>query len=143
MTFISTQYRTIRIKDVSGGFVADPDWVGDFDAAGARAMGSHTIEPSKTGIIHAISGYINANGDLIDPGVSKIDTEFILLGSSAPEGVAANAIYTYEALSLDPVSDVCQLTKQLPGTLLFTVRIVLATMVPASADKMFIAVNCG
>jgi hypothetical protein len=143
MAIVQDNFRVLRIKSLVGGFVADPDWVGNFDAEGARAVGWQTVAPVRTGQIQIVVAFGDGAGAQVAPGLGLVDCDLVAMGSGNPEGTAASAIYCYDTLNNVPATNVCPVPKILCGPLIMTCRIKQVINPPGSAAAVVVAICCG
>lgn len=143
MPFIRDQFTVLRLITLDG-FTGDPDWVGTYDAAGARAAGNDTCVPTITGQVDLAFGYLDADLNLIAPeAASKVDFEVIALGANNPTASPLDAIYAYESVANLSVDELATLTRRLSGATMLAVRVFNLISTPITAIQMFVALRIG
>ena len=144
MAFVRQEFREVRKIDISGGFSNDPDWVGDFDASGARAVGAYTLVPTRTGVIELVYSFENASGDPVAPETNtRLDMFIVMLGSGSEAGVPSGAIYQVERCNNIDAHDVCFSDNALGGPTYIVIRASQLQSPPAGVKYLKIAARVG
>ena len=156
MPFAQSKFRVARLITLAG-FTGDDDWLDDFNAAAARAAGSVTAEPRRSGQVDIAAGFLDVSGDLVDPGSATFELQMLLLGAGdTPEGNAEAAIYMFEKVTdhrLGPpgppatetlnVHDIATLVRPIAGPTIFAFRVTDLLNIPGTATKFGIAIRVG
>lgn len=138
MPFVRDKFIILREIPLDG-FTGDPDWVDDYDAAAARAAGSRTCVPTNTGEVDVVFGYLDVDGDLIGPDMaSNVDYEIVMVGTQN-----TTAIFTFEAVSNQVVTDVGTLQRTLGGSSILVIRIEGLASTPVGAVTLACALRIG
>ena len=140
MAFVQRDFRVVRRVDMSAGFVDDPDWVTDFDASGARAVGSVTVSPTVNGVLELVYGFEDGTGTPIasDP-PTRLDIHVLILGSGSDTGLGSKVIYELEQCTNLNSIDICQVTRPIVGPSYVVFRVKNLVSPPGTAEYLNIA----
>lgn len=156
MPFAQSKFRIARLIILSG-FTGDDDWLTDFNATAARAAGSVTAEPRRSGQVDVASGFLDVSGDIVDPGTATYQLQMLLLGAGdTPTGNAEDAIFMFEKVTdhrLGPpgppatetlnVHDIATLVRPIAGPTIFAFRVTNLMNIPVTATRFGIAIRVG
>ena len=143
MSFARRDFTVVR-SIVLDGFTDDPDWVGNYDAASARAAGSVTAEPAITGQVDVLLAYADTNGNLLPPGnATSLDFQVIGLGTGAIIPAGIDAIFAFASQNNHVVDQIATLERKLAGPTVVTVRVSGLTFTPAGAITLGCAIRVG
>lgn len=157
MPFAQSKFRIIR-RITLAGFTGDDDWLADFDAASARAAGSVTAEPRRSGQVDIAAAFLDVSGDLVDPGTATYELQMLLLaaGDIVDGGSADDLIFMFEQVTdhrLGPpgppatetlnVFDIATLVRPIVGPSIFAFRVTNLMNIPGAATRFGIAIRVG
>lgn len=144
MGFVGIEPTPVRTINISGGYTPDPDWLADFDAAGARSSGPKTYVPTSTGRVGVFWQFRDMGGAVIAPlGNSRIDLEFLALPSDSPTGADGNNLVEVARVHNHSPRDLGRFPLPLVGPIFIAVRTSQLVGVPVLATELEIVVQVG